>query len=119
MNRYCLDCKAPLVGRSDKKFCNDTCRSNYNNQRNHQEQDSVRQINAVLRKNRLIMKKLNPNGKIKIEKEDLIKLGFNFHYFTHLLNTAKGSTYYFCYEYGYLLLNERSVLLVKKVFSSL
>ena len=32
--RYCLDCGAVLHGRADKKFCNDQCRNNYNNQLN-------------------------------------------------------------------------------------
>ncbi|MFA6947300.1 MAG: DUF2116 family Zn-ribbon domain-containing protein, partial [Pedobacter sp.] len=31
MERECLDCGAALRGRTDKKFCDDQCRSNFNN----------------------------------------------------------------------------------------
>lgn len=31
MDRSCLDCGKALVGRADKKFCDDSCRNNYNN----------------------------------------------------------------------------------------
>jgi len=37
---------------------------------------------------------------------------FNFNYFTHQYKTAKGNTYHFCYDYGYLLLPEEKVLIV-------
>lgn len=119
MNRYCLDCNATLIGRSDKKFCNDACRSSYNNQQKNNEHHYLRQINAILKKNRNIMMKLNPSGKIKISKEKLVKLGFDFKHFTHLLDTTKGDRYYFCYECGYLPLNDAEILLVKKVLPSL
>jgi len=113
MNRYCLACKIQLIGRSDKKFCNDACRSFYNNQLNASALNYIRQINGVLKKNRSIMISLNPNGKTKVSKDDLIKLGFDFKYFTHTLKTSKGSSYLFCYEYGYLLINHEEILLVK------
>ena len=29
----CLNCESPTKGRSDKKFCTDLCRSQFNNQR--------------------------------------------------------------------------------------
>lgn len=32
--RVCLSCGAKLIGRSDKKFCNDGCRGFYNNSKN-------------------------------------------------------------------------------------
>ncbi|GAA4796914.1 hypothetical protein GCM10023231_26750 [Olivibacter ginsenosidimutans] len=117
MDRFCLDCNTLLIGRADKKFCNDACRSNYNNQQNNQEQYYIRQINSTLKKNRAVMKKLNPNGKTKVLKEDLVKLGFNFNHFTHVLDTAKGSRYYFCYDCGFLYLKNGEILLVKKLFS--
>ena len=42
--------------------------------------------------------------------------GYNFNYFTNIYTTTKGVTYYYCYDYGYRLLEENGkVLLVKKL----
>lgn len=108
-----MDCNEMLVGRSDKKFCNDACRSNYNNKIHAEKEMYIRKINAILKKNRIILRQLNPMGKTTVPKKRMDKLGFNFRHFTHLLETAKGNTYLFCYEYGYLIINESEVLLVK------
>ena len=114
MERLCLDCNTPVKGRADKKFCDDQCRNNYNNKLKIEDSSVVKQINSVLKKNRSILQKLNPEGKLKISKEKLLRHGFNFTYFTHIYETYKGSVYFFCYEYGYLKLENEEVLLVKR-----
>ena len=114
MERLCLDCNAVIKGRADKKFCDDQCRNNYNNRLKFEDSSIVKQVNAVLRKNRSILQKLNPEGKVKLSRERLAKHGFNFTYFTHVYETYKGATYHFCYEYGYLKLENDELLLVKR-----
>lgn len=112
MEKTCLDCGEPIVGRTDKKFCNDQCRNNYNNRLNSESSAFVRQINNILRKNRRILSELVPVDKSTVHKEKLSSLGFNFNYFTHLYTTQKGSTYRFVYEYGYLQLDNDFYMLV-------
>jgi len=112
MERYCLECGTRLMGRVDKKFCNDQCRNNYNNKLNKDENSVMTTINRTLRKNRRILKELNPNGKIKIKRTSLEKSGFNFKYFTNVYKTKEGKVYYFCYEYGYLPLEKDFFALV-------
>ena len=114
MERICLDCRQPLKGRADKKFCDDQCRSNFNNRIKLQKSDFVKEVNAILSKNRNILQKLNPDGKTKITREKLLGKGLSFTYFTHIYQTQKGNTYYFCYEYGYLKLENDDFLLVKR-----
>lgn len=114
MERLCLDCSQILRGRADKKFCDDQCRSNYNNRLKIQKSDFVKEVNAILAKNRAVLLKLNPDGKTKISREKLLSKGFSFAYFTHIYQTQKGSTYHFCYEYGYLKLENDDFLLVKR-----
>ena len=118
MDRICLDCSQPLKGRADKKFCDDQCRSNYNNKLKIETNDFVKEVNTILRKNRNILQQLNPDGKTKINREKLLSKGFSFTYFTHIYQTQKGNTYYFCYEYGYLKLENDDFLLVKREESS-
>jgi len=112
--RFCLDCGEPLVGRADKKFCNDMCRNNYNNQLNSSSSNYIRNINNILRRNRRVMEELNPSGKTKTTREKMGSKGFNFKYLTHKYDTQNGKTYHFCYEYGYLPLEGDEVLLVKR-----
>lgn len=114
MEKTCLDCGAAVKGRSDKKFCDDQCRNNYNNRLKADENTPVKTVNRILFKNRKILGKLNPDGKTRISKVKLEKEGFNFTYFTHVYETQKGSMYRFCYEYGFLGLDQDYYLLVKR-----
>jgi len=114
MVRSCLDCGNPLKGRSDKKFCDDGCRNNFNNRLKSDDGILFKKINLILKKNRTILAKLNPDGKIKVLKKKILAAGFNFDYFTHHYQTQNGNKYIFCYEFGYLALNEEEYLLVKR-----
>lgn len=114
MDRSCLDCGKPLVGRADKKFCDDACRNNYNNHTKSDDTIVIKKINLILKKNRTILAALNPNGKVKTIKKKLASAGFNFEYHTHTYQTQTGNTYHFCYEYGFLFLSEEELLLVKR-----
>jgi predicted nucleic acid-binding Zn ribbon protein len=46
--RLCLTCNKPLKGRTDKKFCDDYCRNNYNNQLKSNTINLVRNINNAV-----------------------------------------------------------------------
>jgi len=110
--RKCLECKEPITGRSDKKFCSDQCRNLFNNKMNSDPTNLVRNINNTLRRNRRILEELNPKGKAKVHKDKMLERGFNFNYFTGIYKTQKGAVYYFCYEYGYLPLENNFYFLV-------
>jgi hypothetical protein len=112
--KLCLDCGAVLHGRADKKFCNDQCRNNYNNQLNSNSSNLIRNTNNVLKRNRRILEELNPGGKTKTTRGKMIAKGFNFDYITRFFHTQNGKTYHFCYEYGYLALGGEEILLVKR-----
>jgi len=109
---FCLECGTKLMGRVDKKFCNDQCRNDYNNRLNKDETDFMVKVNRSLRKNRRILKVLNPKGKAKVKRHEMETEGFNFKYFTHVYKTKEGRVYYFCYEYGYLPLEKGYFALV-------
>ncbi len=112
--RKCIECDTPIRGRIDKKFCNDTCRSSYNNKSKREAGFIERKINAILRKNKRILAKLIHREKSKTTKEELLFNGFNFYYFTNIYKTKQGKTYYFVYDFGYLKLENNEYALVKK-----
>ena len=112
--RLCLDCGEVLHGRIDKKFCDDQCRSNYNNRLYSENGTVVKHVNSILKRNRKILQDLNPSGKTKVLRARMLSRGFDFTHLTSLYQTGKGKTYYFCYEYGYFFLQHDEVLLVKR-----
>lgn len=111
----CLECGEKIFGRSDKKFCNDGCRNNYNNNQKKDSTNLMRNINNILRKNCRILDEINVDGKAKTTKSKLTALGFNFNYITQIITYKNGSTYQFVYNNGYLFLENEWILLVKKI----
>jgi len=114
-DRSCLECGTEIVGRIDKKFCNDYCRNGYNNNVNKDSKNLLRNINNRLRKNYRILEgfKLN-DGKTKTTRTRLIDKGFDFDFITNLYTTKKGTVYYFVYDLGYLPLENEYYMIVKR-----
>lgn len=117
VTRTCLTCDKPLKGRSDKKFCDDFCRNTFNNQLKAADNSYFREINNVLRRNRRVLESLLPAGEktIRVSREQLLQHGFHFTYNTHQVLSAKGYRYLFCYDYGYLTVDEDWVQIVRRI----
>ena len=114
--KTCLACGKAIKGRSDKKFCDDSCRNNYNNELKSITNNQMRNVNNALSKNRRILEEMLPEGEemVKTTQEKLLQKGFLFKYVTHLYTTKQGKTYYYCYEYGYLPLDNDWYLIVRR-----
>ncbi|MEN2434293.1 hypothetical protein AAH994_02630 [Weeksellaceae bacterium A-14] len=111
----CLECGEKIIGRADKKFCNDACRNAYNNKMNKDSSNLMRNINNRLRRNYRILAELNfSDGKLKISKQKLVAEGFSFDYFTNFRVYKNGAEYRFVYDIGYKFLDEDWILIVKK-----
>ena len=103
--RVCLDCGERLRGRSDKKFCSDQCRNNYNNRVNREQNSYVRNIHNLLRRNRKILADLYESDHLKVHRDALVVSGFSFGFFTQMVEPEDGSACWYCYEYGISELN--------------
>ncbi|MBA4319108.1 MAG: hypothetical protein C0412_11975 [Flavobacterium sp.] len=114
MDKTCLECGDKIVGREDKKFCSDGCRNAYNNKINKDSTNFMRNVNNKLRKNYRILSALNVDGKGKATKSKLLSKGFDFEFFTNILETKTGNTYFFVYDQGYRVLEDDYYMLVKK-----
>ena len=114
--KLCIACSKPVKGRADKKFCDDYCRNAFNNQLKADSSKLVTNINNALKKNRRILESLLPDTEetAKANKEKLLGKGFSFKYLTHTYTNKKGNIYFFCYEYGYLPLENDWYLIVKR-----
>ncbi len=114
MEKVCQECGEKLIGRVDKKFCSDQCRNTYNNRLNQDSTNFVRNINRILKKNRRILEALNTRGKTRVSRQKLIDEGFNFDYHTNVFTTKTGNTYVFCYDQGYIQVDNDYYTLVER-----
>lgn len=114
MTKTCLECGDKIVGREDKKFCSDGCRNAYNNKINKDSTNFMRNVNNKLRKNYRILSALNVDGKAKTTRAKLLSKGLDFEFFTNILETKTGNTYFFVYDQGYRVLEDDYYMLVKK-----
>ncbi len=114
MERECLDCGLLLRGRSDQKFCDDHCRSAYNNRKKADSFSAMRPVNAILRKNYTILSRYYKGRKVKLRKDDLLRQGFDLEYHTRQYISSDGTACYCCYDFGYTILEEERALVISK-----
>ena len=113
--RLCQSCGQILQGRTDKKFCDDGCRNNFNNQQNSVQNKEIRIINRVLKRNRAILLAILSVGEkpTKVDREYLLLEGFNFRYMTHQEAGPAGQSYQICYDVGLISLKNMDYLIVR------
>jgi hypothetical protein len=118
--RQCKECGDLLVGRLDKIYCSDNCRSTYNNRIYRGSNYHIRSINSILRNNRSILKNNYDKGRTRVNKNLLVQMGYNFVYFTYEIGGKNGTIYRYCYEYGYCMTDDNKIdLVIKKDVSDL
>lgn len=110
--RCCLLCGKVLEGRSDKKFCDDTCRNNYNYQQN-KNNDVIKKVNKSLLYNRNVLKSLGKNGRKIVKRQILTDRDFDFDLMTGVYMTSKKHEYRLLYDYAYRNLDDEKVLILK------
>ncbi|MBK6363175.1 MAG: hypothetical protein IPN49_01545 [Saprospiraceae bacterium] len=97
----CPECGEKIIGRRDKKFCSDQCRTAHFNKLNCDQNKCMKNINNILRQNRRILQNLKKGKATKISKLKLLSEGYKFPFLTEEFVTRSGKTIKFCYDYGY------------------
>ncbi|WP_373496886.1 DUF2116 family Zn-ribbon domain-containing protein [Aquiflexum sp.] len=115
--KHCEYCGKLVHGRSDKKFCDDYCRSSFNNERRVFDSKGMRNIINTLKLNRNILESIVAGGveKVKVPKEKLVRLGYNFKYHTHIFTDWKGNFYTYSFDYGFLQLENEWLLVLRDI----
>lgn len=130
--RRCKDCGTVLgPGREDRQYCDDACRTNFNNRKRRENQradeagaereqlsvpEYITRIQEILLNNRKILEGLCSEEKAGcIRKRDLIGKGFNLKFMTSVAEpTESGRVYHFCFEYGYYEENGFVIIVCRK-----
>ena len=107
MDRLCLSCNEKVEGRVDKIFCTPYCKSSFHYIKNRdKEKTRFHIVDEQLKRNRNVLRHFHKTGKTTILKSELHSKGFNPKYFTNYWKTSKNEVYLFCYEYGFLSIEQ-------------
>lgn len=113
--KNCLECHTSIQGRSDKKFCDDACRNSYHNRINQKQNSLTRKVHQTLKKNyRILVSIMAEHKKSKTTKDQLTSLGYQFDFLTHIKAHRNGNFSYWVYNYGYKVLDDKFILIIKK-----
>ena len=112
----CILCGKPIVGRTDKKYCSTFCKNTYNYNKRSKTKSATQVIDAILHKNREILDVImGPNRKkMKIEKRELIQMGFQSEYLTGFYYNSQGKMYRYVYDFAWMEFTGSIVMIVKK-----
>ena len=104
-----------VLGRVDKKFCSDSCRSSHNNKRRIINQTNVKKVNMILVRNRSILYDLSTrfSEDTLVTTFQLKMMGFDFAFFTHQSTDRRGKPLFFCYDFGYQPLQGNKLKIIK------
>ena len=108
-NRKCPVCETIIVGRSDKKYCSDQCRSLANSEKKKISEWPILELNKTLRKNRTILRTLCPAGRSVVRKEVMDAMGYDITVFSSIFVTGNKQIYYLCYDYGFTPILEKGI----------
>lgn len=108
-----MECGQNLKGRSDKKFCDDYCRSSYNYRSLKAEHKELNRIHKILKRNRKILKLFWEAEQRKVERKLLELNGFCFKHLTKMELQSNGKVRYCIYDYAYELEEEGQVKLLR------
>lgn len=112
-------CNHIIIGRSDKRFCQDRCRNAYYYLNNTVvNPNPILKVNRILKKNRDLLNQLMAKSTNKVPLSKLNESGFDFNYLTRI-ETHQAQTVYFCYDVGYSIINDQEALLVSEETTSL
>jgi predicted nucleic acid-binding Zn ribbon protein len=113
----CIECGNPIArgSRPDKRFCSDKCKNDYHNAIKIANSLEIKQILAILKRNRAILKSiLGDKPEIIVTRELLLKKGFEFDYHTHhVISQIKQNEFIFSFNYGYRVLQTDLYKVVK------
>jgi hypothetical protein len=115
--RYCKQCQKQLYGRADQKFCNDTCRNNFNKLKEKVAKTpphpNEKEIFAIIRRNYDILKRLYPYP-IRPERYEYVikqRMPYDFKpiFFTGTHYTSAGE-WFVCFDRGWRIEGDRYYL---------
>ncbi len=116
MQTNCLNCQEKLTGRSDKKFCTEACKNDFNNRASGaRKRTAGTEFFSSMSKNREVLAGLFANGIREINAHDLECFGFNFKSITGVEVPKNGALKLVCNDFK--LIPEGTIFKIVKQLS--
>jgi predicted nucleic acid-binding Zn ribbon protein len=124
--KTCLECGKPLgAGREDRKYCDDICRTTYNNRRRKENQlkepatpyqpvSDFQKVFNILLSNRNILEMYELYVQEPYLSRDLVGKGFNPKFFTSEYQMDGVGIFKFCFDYGYHVTESGRVYIMER-----
>ncbi len=113
----CPECQEPFVGRLNQVYCSMTCKSRFHNRKARKNkkvnlvmEKITKEKNAILWRNRLILKKYVDQEVLISELE---RFGFKRNYVTDFFAMKGGNNVLNVYNYGYYFIDEQTIKIFK------
>jgi predicted nucleic acid-binding Zn ribbon protein len=121
MTRKCKMCPNKIIGRSDKIFCSDKCKTSYHEKLAKVTQRVTLKIDKILHRNRSIL--LEILGKTiqskKVPRQILDTKKFNWTYITHYHVNSQSKTVHYVYDFSWMIFSDQEVLIKRTHFNSI
>ena len=115
MKIACKQCGKPLLGRSDKKFCDSNCKNTFNFAQRRETRNEVKEIDGHLHRNREILATLMGESKKEVfDRAVLTRAKFKWEYLTSIYKNKQGKWYYLVYDYAWMEFSNQQILVVRK-----
>jgi hypothetical protein len=113
----CIQCDGSISrgSRPDKRFCSDKCKNDYHNAIKIANSQEIKQVLAILKRNRGILKAvLGDKPEVIVPRDTLLKKGFEFDYHTHhVISQIRQNEFIFSFNYGYRVMEKDLYKVVK------
>lgn len=110
----CLECGHEVYGRTDKKFCCDSCRTRYNNRIRMTRRSIRERTSRAIDRNYSILERILANGLHSCDIDTLFELGFRKEYMTGLRKFRSGHMECRCFDLTYCL-TERKIFKLSRI----
>ncbi|PHR46982.1 MAG: hypothetical protein COA32_08650 [Fluviicola sp.] len=113
-SKECQQCGTEFLGRTNKKFCSNTCKNNHHNEAYRQSNKVVFNLDKKLHKNRAVLKDMFQVYRSSPISIDILKArGFDKNFHTHTFNAPSGDRYVMVYEVGYKMSFDGQVQIIE------
>lgn len=119
VDRICIVCSKKIYGRSDKVFCDITCKNYYHSEVRKTTRTITSETLKILKRNFIILEGFMTEkaDKFTIQKVKLEKEGFKFQYVTNFLQHKRHITYSL-FNLDYFIGNNNQIVVRRKQSAS-
>lgn len=112
----CKICKKAIIGRTDKVFCSQNCKSFYHRKLRAFVQKNTFDIDSILHRNRAILQEVLGKrlSQIKVKRIEMSKRNFHFKYHTHFHINKSGKMYHHVYDIAWMEFSDDEVLILRR-----